>query len=214
MVHYITSIFSKIFTIGRRWWNLNFFSEFARSALATYYTQFHNSRCYCYINNNNKQVSVLYSGTTSHKICMQYGFVIFWLYCLYLIDSSYVFTYIMQDCFTGTMVIIPQCHWNYCTGYVQGMGKTKPNKHKNAQIMHIILGMFCVYPYPSGLLHWHWGNHKITPVPVKQPWRIWIKLTNNKTTTKHHKMWTMFVILVMSVTWSMLAYVWAQKSDV
>ena len=22
-------------------------------------------------------------------------------------------------------------------------------------------------PYPSGLLHWHWGNHMIAPVPVK-----------------------------------------------
>ena len=29
-----------------------------------------------------------------------------------------------------------------------------------------------IYPYPSGLLHWHWGNHKIAPVPVKQPWRV------------------------------------------
>ena len=31
------------------------------------------------------------------------------------------------------------------------------------------------YPYPSGLLHWHWGNHTIAPVPVKQPWGIWLK---------------------------------------
>ena len=23
------------------------------------------------------------------------------------------------------------------------------------------------YPYPSGLLHWHWGIHMISPVPVK-----------------------------------------------
>ena len=29
-------------------------------------------------------------------------------------------------------------------------------------------------PYPSGLLHWHWGNHMIAPVSVKQPWRIWV----------------------------------------
>ena len=28
------------------------------------------------------------------------------------------------------------------------------------------------YPYPSGLLHWHWGNHTISPVLVMQPWRI------------------------------------------
>ena len=26
-----------------------------------------------------------------------------------------------------------------------------------------------IYPYTSGLLHWHWGNHMIAPVPVKQP---------------------------------------------
>ena len=32
-------------------------------------------------------------------------------------------------------------------------------------------------PYPSGLLHWHWGNHMIAPVPVKKPWRIWMKST-------------------------------------
>ena len=34
------------------------------------------------------------------------------------------------------------------------------------------------HPYSSGLLHWHWGNHMIAPVPVKQPWRIWIKSIN------------------------------------
>ena len=26
-----------------------------------------------------------------------------------------------------------------------------------------------------GLLHWNWGNPVIAPVPVKQPWRIWVK---------------------------------------
>ena len=31
-----------------------------------------------------------------------------------------------------------------------------------------------LYPYPSGLHHWYWGNHMIAPVPVKQPWRIWV----------------------------------------
>ena len=29
-------------------------------------------------------------------------------------------------------------------------------------------------PYPSGLLHWHWGNHMIAPVSVMQPWMIWV----------------------------------------
>ena len=30
----------------------------------------------------------------------------------------------------------------------------------------------------SRLYHWHWGNPPmIAPVPVKQPWRIWVKST-------------------------------------
>ena len=39
-----------------------------------------------------------------------------------------------------------------------------------------------LYPYPSGSLHWHWGNHMIAhwgnhmiaPVPVKLPWMVWV----------------------------------------
>ena len=31
-----------------------------------------------------------------------------------------------------------------------------------------------IFPYPSGLLHWHCGNLTIAPVPAKQPWWIWI----------------------------------------
>ena len=34
--------------------------------------------------------------------------------------------------------------------------------------------ILCISVLASGLLHWHWGNHTIAPVPVKQPWRIWI----------------------------------------
>ena len=36
------------------------------------------------------------------------------------------------------------------------------------------------YSYSSGLLHWHWGN-KIAPVPVKQPWRIWVSRSQEST---------------------------------
>ena len=36
-------------------------------------------------------------------------------------------------------------------------------------------------PYSSALLHWHWSNHMIAPVPVKQPWRIWVKSVGSKT---------------------------------
>ena len=46
--------------------------------------------------------------------------------------------------------------------------------------MHTVFALLCfvvvihwlIFPYPSGLLHWHWGNRY--PVPAKQPWWIWI----------------------------------------
>ena len=49
--------------------------------------------------------------------------------------------------------------------------------------MHTVFALLCfvvvihwlLFPYPSGLLHWHCGNLTIAPVPAKQPWWIWIK---------------------------------------
>ena len=48
--------------------------------------------------------------------------------------------------------------------------------------MHTVFDLLCfvvvihwlIFPYPSGLLHWHCGNRTIAPVPAKQPWWIWI----------------------------------------
>ena len=51
-----------------------------------------------------------------------------------------------------------------------------------ARNMHTVFALLCfvvvihwlIFPYPSGLLHWHCGNLTIAPVPAKQPWLIWI----------------------------------------
>ena len=48
--------------------------------------------------------------------------------------------------------------------------------------MHTVTALQCfvvvihwlIFPYPSGLLHWHCGNLTIAPVPAKQPRWIWI----------------------------------------
>ena len=48
--------------------------------------------------------------------------------------------------------------------------------------MHTFFALLCfvvvihwlIFPYPSGLLHWHCGNLTIAPVPAKQPWWIWM----------------------------------------
>ena len=64
--------------------------------------------------------------------------------------------------------------------------------------MHTVFALLCfvvvihwlIFPYPSGLLHWHFGNLTIAPVPAKQPWWIWINtscefiLNDSITTTK------------------------------
>ena len=48
--------------------------------------------------------------------------------------------------------------------------------------MHMVFALLCfvvvihwlIFLYPSGLLHWHWGNLTIATVPAKKPWWIWI----------------------------------------
>ena len=48
--------------------------------------------------------------------------------------------------------------------------------------MHTVTALLCfvvvihwlIFPFPSGLLHWHCGNLTIAPVPAKQPWWIWM----------------------------------------
>ena len=62
--------------------------------------------------------------------------------------------------------------------------------------MHTVFALLCffvvihwlIFPYPSGLLHWHCGNLTIAPVPAKQPWWIWINtscefIMNDRITT-------------------------------
>ena len=48
---------------------------------------------------------------------------------------------------------------------------------RNMHTVFALLGfvvVILIFPYPSGLLHWHCGNLTIAPVPAKQPWWIWI----------------------------------------
>ena len=54
----------------------------------------------------------------------------------------------------------------------------------------VVVIHWLIFPYPSGLLHWHCGNLTIAPVPAKQPWWIWINtscqfiMNDGITTTK------------------------------
>ena len=49
------------------------------------------------------------------------------------------------------------------------------NRHTAfALLCFVVVIHWLIFPYPSGLLHWHCGNLTIDPVPAKQPWWIWI----------------------------------------
>ena len=41
-------------------------------------------------------------------------------------------------------------------------------------VCFVVVIHWLIFPYPSGLLHWHCGNLTIAPVSAKQPWWIWI----------------------------------------
>ena len=49
------------------------------------------------------------------------------------------------------------------------------NMHKVfALLCFVVVIHWLIFPYLSGLLHWHCGNITIAPVPATQPWWIWI----------------------------------------
>ena len=62
---------------------------------------------------------------------------------------------------------------------------------------HIVQGCF------TGTGAIKWGNQMIAPVPVKQPWKIWVKISSsshNKTQENTHKVLNSWdAICVLSV---------------
>ena len=86
--------------------------------------------------------------------------------------------------------------------------------------MHTVFALLCfvvvihwlIYPYPSGLLHWHCGNLTIAPVPAKQPWWIWTDtscefiMNDCITTTKQSTTKPCAFSLGYTVTVSLLCY--------
>ena len=66
------------------------------------------------------------------------------------------------------------------------------------------------YPYPLGLLHKHWGNHKIALVPVKQPWRIWLNVsyiaTRSNTITTTNQSTTNQTDILLNILFLSMAY--------
>ena len=71
------------------------------------------------------------------------------------------------------------CKAKMLNAWIQKDGSTttvypKKYAHGFALLCFVVVIHWLIFPYPSGLLHWHCGNLTIVPVPAKQPWWIWI----------------------------------------
>ena len=79
---------------------------------------------------------------------------------------------IMQELTMRFLSSDPPCQETQCPCDIQYIPRN----------MHTVFALLCfvvvihwlIFPYPSGLLHWHCGNLTIAPMPAKQPWWIWI----------------------------------------
>ena len=76
-------------------------------------------------------------------------------------------------------ICIPHCYLSFCYFWRNRYLQYIPRN------MHTVFALLCfvvvihwlIFPYPSGLLHWHCGNLTIAPVPAKQPW--WIRINTS-----------------------------------
>ena len=76
-----------------------------------------------------------------------------------------------QTFYLGLHVLISTPDWE-CVMFLQYIPR---NMHTVfASLCFVVVIHWLVFPYPSGLLHWHCGNLTIAPVPAKQAWWIWI----------------------------------------
>ena len=65
--------------------------------------------------------------------------------------------------------------WDGLQTYTSELQYIPRNMHTvTALLCFVVVIHWLIFPYPSGLLHWHCGNLTIAPVPAKQPWWIWI----------------------------------------
>ena len=94
-------------------------------------------------------------------------------------DDQSTMVQVMTWCLMAARHCLNQCWWRFRTleQYLQGQWVKCSTFHKisTSFFLPVLLTSalsvcgytWCIYPYPSGLLHWHWDIHMIAPVPVK-----------------------------------------------
>ena len=99
------------------------------------------------------------------------------------LNSTWFWIELPENCCEPLKFIMKYISIQFCERPGHGRPFHALHKHsisleicKFIQISSVLLwyGTGQFYPYSSGLLSWHWGNHTIAPVPGKQPWRWWV----------------------------------------
>ena len=79
-------------------------------------------------------------------------------------DSPLIFT---SDAVTSAIFGVSPHDFLHALTYIQYIPR---NMHTVfALLSFVVVIHWLIFPYLSGLLHWHCGNLTIAPVPVKQP---------------------------------------------
>ena len=79
-----------------------------------------------------------------------------------------------NECFIPNL---PQIEWSHPCLFPHALSLQYIPRNMHtvfASLCFVVVIHWLIFPYPSGLLHWHCGNLTIAPVPAKQPWWIWI----------------------------------------
>ena len=73
-----------------------------------------------------------------------------------------------------SILVVDHLFFVFLVARLWGTVYPKKYAHVFALLCFVVVIHWLIFPYPSGLLHWHYGNLTIAPVPAKQPWWIWI----------------------------------------
>ena len=108
-----------------------------------------------------------------------------WTLICHLFAYSFIYLFIylsIYDLFIHSFLIYLLCIYSFISLFLFSVWHLSRFIQYIPRNMHTVTALLCfvvvlhwlVFPYPSGLLHWHCGNLTIAPVPAKQPWWIWI----------------------------------------
>ena len=97
-----------------------------------------------------------------------------WLFWFEFVDSTY--------CYNAKSLAWCLPIFISFSAFLMPSGMPKVSIQYIPRNIHMVFALLCfvvvihwlIFPYPSGLLHWHCGNLTIATVPAKQPWWIWI----------------------------------------